>query len=120
MNNYILEKRTTESIFYDIDCTNLLDTNETISSITSVTSDQTGLTLSNQAVNTSPVTFSDGVIAGIGKVISIYISAGIIPTGSINQIYTIRPVFSTSEGNVREATVLLNVTNNPMQLGRIL
>ena len=120
MNNYILEKRTTESIFYDIDCTHLLDTNETISSITSITSDQTGITFSNQAINSVAVTFSDGTTAAIGKVISVLISAGTIPNGAINQIYTIRPLFVTNESNIREATVLLNVTNNPIQLGRIL
>ena len=120
MNNYILEKRTTESIYYDIDCTNLLDTLETITSITSITSDQTGLSFSNQAINSSPVTFPDGITAGIGKVISVYISSGTIPSGAINQIYTIRPLFVTSESNVREATVLLNVTNNPIQMGRVL
>lgn len=120
MNNYILEKRTSENIAYDVDCTNILDINEVITSITSVTSDQTGLTIVSPAINTVPVTFSDGSIAEIGKVISIHISAGTVPTGATNQFYTIRPLFVTSEGNIREATVILNVTNIPFQTGRVI
>ena len=42
-NTYILEKRTAEIIWYDIDCTNILDATEIITSITSVDSDQEGL-----------------------------------------------------------------------------
>jgi len=120
MNNYILEKRTTEIIAYNIDCTNILDTFEVITSITSITADQTGLVFQGQAINGAPVTFPDGVIAATGKVISVHISAGTIPTGAINQIYTIRPIFVTSEGNTRESTVLLNVTNIPFQQGRVI
>ena len=119
MNSYILEKRTSESIWYDIDCTYILDTLETITSITSVTSDQLGLTLLAPAVNPNPITFPDGQIAAAGKVISVQISGGIISDPQINQLYTIRALFETTESNTREATVLLNVTNIPTQTGRI-
>ena len=119
-NSYVLEKRTAESIFYDIDCTNILDTFETIISITSILADQVGLIFTSNAINSSPVTFPDGFIAAIGKVISVQISGGVIPTPQINQLYTIRALFLTSEGNIREATVLLNVTNVPVQAGRII
>lgn len=119
-NTYILEKRTTESIWYDIDCTNLLDAEEIITAIVGITADQTGLVFAGPAINSAPVTFPDGVIASAGKVISVQISAGTVPTGSTNQIYTIRPLFNTNEGNTREATVLLNVTNIPFQTGRII
>ena len=120
MNNYILEKRTTESIWYDIDCTNILDTNEIITSITSITSDQTGLVFTAPAINSAPVTFPSGITAAIGKVISVYISGGIVASGSTNQVYTIRTIFNTSEDNIRESTVLLNVTNIPFQTGRVI
>ena len=120
MNNYILEKRTTESIWYNIDCTNILNTTEIITSITSITSDQAGLTFSGSAINGAPITFPDNYTAAIGKVISVYISEGIVPTGATNQIYTIRPIFETNETNIREATVLLNVTNIPFQTGRVI
>lgn len=118
-NTYVLEKRTTESIWYDIDCTNLLETAEIIDSITSVTSDQTGLTFLGPATNPVPITFPDGVVAPARKVISVQISGGTIEPPQINQLYTIRALFHTNEGNTREATVLLNVTNLPVQTGRI-
>lgn len=119
MNNYILEKRTSEIIFYDIDCTNLLEVTETITSIISVTSDQEGLVMLAPAINAQPVTFSDGITAAIGKVISVQISEGVIQPPQINQLYTIRALFMTSENNTREATVLLNVTNLPVQTSRV-
>ena len=119
MNSYVLEKRTSESITYDIDCTNILDPLETILPITSILSDQLGLVFSGYAINSVPVTFPDGYIAAIGKVISVQISGGIIPTPQVNQLYTVRALFVTSEANIREATVLLNVTNIPVQTGRV-
>ena len=119
MNSYILEKRTSEAIYYDIDCTYILDTLETITSVTSVIADQIGLSLLGPAINPAPITFPDGQVAAIGKVISVQISGGIIPAPQINQLYTIRALFVTTEGNTREATVLLNVTNIPAQTGRI-
>jgi hypothetical protein len=119
MNSYILEKRTAESIFYDLDCTNILNTNEIILSVTSVTADQEGLTFSAAAINSVPVTFPDKVVAAVGKVISTQIGGGIIPTPQVNQLYTIRAVFVTNDNNTREATVLLNVTNIPVQTGRV-
>jgi hypothetical protein len=119
MNSYILEKRTTEAIWYDIDCTYILDTLETITSVTSVTADQIGLSLLGPAINLVPITFPDSQVADIGKVISVQISGGIIPAPQVNQLYTIRALFITTEGNTREATVLLNVTNIPVQTGRV-
>ena len=119
MNSYILEKRTSEAIWYDIDCTYILDPLETITTIDSVTSDQEGLVFAAPAINPTPITFPDGQIAKAGTVISVQISEGIIPTPQINQLYTIRALFTTTEGNTREATVLLNVTNIPTQTGRI-
>ena len=118
-NSYVLEKRTSESITYDIDCTNILDPLETIATITSILSDQVGLTFSGKAINDTPVVFPDGYTADIGKVISVQIAGGIIPTPQVNQLYTIRALFVTSKANTREATVLLNVTNIPVQTGRI-
>lgn len=119
MNSYILEKRTSESIYYDIDCTYILDTLEIIETVVSVTADQAGLVLLAPAINPEPIVFPDKQVAAAGKVISVQISEGIIPTPQINQLYTIRALFETSEGNTREATVLLNVTNIPAQTGRI-
>ena len=119
MNSYILEKRTSEAIYYDIDCTYILDALEVITSVTSVEADQLGLSLLGPAINADPITFPDGTVAAIGKVISVQISEGVIPAPQINQLYTIRALFTTNEGNTREATVLLNVTDIPTQTGRI-
>ena len=119
MNSYILEKRTSEAIYYDIDCTYILDALETITSISLVSADQIGLTLLGPAINPAAITFPDGQVAAIGKVISVQISGGVIPAPQINQLYTIRALFTTTEGNTREATVLLNVTDIPTQTGRI-
>jgi len=119
MNSYVLEKRTSESIFYDLDCTQILDTAELILTIVSITSDQVGLVFAGQAVNSEPVVFSDGTVAAAGKVISVQISEGIIPAPQVNQLYTIRALFTTNDINTREATVLLNVTNIPVQTGRV-
>jgi hypothetical protein len=117
-NTFILEKRVSEAIIYNIDCSDLLNTLETIVTVTGVNADQAGLTLLGAAVNTVPVTFPDGITAAVGKVISIQISDGVIPAPQLSQLYTIRPVFVTSANNTREATVLLNVTNVPDQAGR--
>ena len=118
-NSFVLEKRTSETIWYDIDCTNILDTLEVIESITSVTADQPGLVLLAPAVNVEPFIFPDKMVAEIGKAISVQISEGTIEPPQVNQLYTIRALFVTSESNTREATVLLNVTNLPVQTGRI-
>jgi hypothetical protein len=119
-NTYILQKRTTEDIWYNIDCTNLLEPLEVIDTITSITADQAGLTFAGATVNTVPVTFPDGYIGAIGQVISVYISGGVVLSGDTYQTYTIRPVFTTNAGNIRESTVLLNVTNVPVQAGRLM
>lgn len=115
-----LEKRTSENKWYSIDCTNSLDTAETISSITSIAADQTGLIFSGQKVNTSQCVFSDGTIANIGKVIQVQISGGTITIGQFLKDrrpgvqYTIRANYVTSKGSSAEATVLLNLTDTPL------
>ena len=93
---------------------------ETITTIVSVTADQLGLVFAAPAVNPDPITFPDKQVAAAGKVISVQISEGIIPTPQVNQLYTIRAIFVTSANNIREATVLLNVTNIPVQTGRVI
>jgi len=118
MNNFILEKRTAESIYYDLDCTAILDVAETIETITSIEADQNGLELANWAINAAPITFPDKTVGLTGKVISVQISGGIIPGPQVNQLYTIRALFTTTTYNTREATVFLNVTNVPIQTGR--
>lgn len=108
----ILEKRTSENVWYDIDCTDLLNTAETINSITSVSADDSGLTFGTPVVNSQTITYPDGRVAAIGKVVRVQISGGTIPAGKTAHLYTVRAKFATNDGgNVREATVLLNVTD---------
>lgn len=111
MTTQILEKRTSESLWYDIDCTDVLNPGETVSIITSVLGDEVGLTFGAPVSNTATVTYSDGRVAAIGKVIQVQISAGVVPAGKTSLLYTIRAKFLSSAGNSREATVLLNVTD---------
>lgn len=105
----ILEKRTSESILYDINCIPLLDAVETISSVASIASDQVGLVFGAPAVNVVAIAYDDGTTAAIGKVIQVRISAGAIPVGHSEQIYIILAIFLTNSGNTREATVRLSV-----------
>jgi hypothetical protein len=97
----------------------MLNPNEQITSITSILSDQAGLIMNGFSINTLPVIYPDKTVAPIGKVISVRIADGIIPAPQLNQLYTIRAVFTTNDNNIREATVFLNVTNIPRQSGRI-
>jgi hypothetical protein len=110
-----LEKRTAESIWYDIDCTLLLNASELITSITSVTDDANVLTFSGQTVNTVAITYPDGSVGAIGKVIIVKIGGGVIGAGATSKSYTIRALFNTGTGNTREATVIMNVTNLAFQ-----
>lgn len=113
----ILEKRTSENKWYSIDCSDDLDASETIQTITGVTADQGGLTFSGQAANAAQITFTDGRVAAIGKAIQLLIGGGAIPSGQKLQDgragiqCTIRAKYHTTEGNDREATVLLDLTD---------
>lgn len=111
INSATLEKRTSESIQYDINCSFLLDSGETVTGIPVISADQSGLVLGAATVNAAIINYDDGTSAAIGKVIQVRISGGLIPFGQTSQLYTIRAVFTTSSSNTREATVLLNVTN---------
>lgn len=111
INSAILEKRTSESIQYDFNCSFLLDSGEVITGTPVLSADQQGLVFGSPSVNAQAINYDDGTIAAIGKVIQVRVSGGLIPSGQTSQIYTIRAIFSTSTGNTREATVLLNITN---------
>lgn len=103
-----LEKRSSESIFYSIDCSDLVDASETISSITSIADDSSTLIFGTPAVSGAPTEFLDGRTVPAGQVVIVQISGG-TPGSAISTLYTIRCKFVTSESNRREATVLLRV-----------
>ena len=119
MNTTILEKRVSESILFDFDCAPNLSATETIVTAGPATADQGGFTFGSAAINTTIVTYPGGVTAPIGTVAQVRITAGVIPSGSVlpdnrrGIRCTIRLPYTTSTGNTREATVLLDLTDTP-------
>jgi hypothetical protein len=116
----ILEKRSSESVTYDIDCSLLLATGETITNVTSVTATPattTPLAFGTPAVNSGAVTYTDAFgstrTAAIGKVVQVQISGGSIPTGSQTQDFIIRAKVVTNMNPVVEATVRLRLNDTP-------
>ncbi|MEJ7685638.1 MAG: hypothetical protein WKG52_00810 [Variovorax sp.] len=107
----VLDKRTADSRQYDIDCSLLLAPGETITSITAVTADQGGLAFSTPAANDVAVTYPDGRVVPIAKVVQVLITAGAIPAGSQELVCTIRALLVTNLNPALEATVLLRLTD---------
>jgi len=108
----ILEKRTFDRRVFDIDCSELLDTAETISSVTAITADQGGFTFGTPAVNAAAVEYPDeNRTVAIGKVIQVRIEDGAVPAGKNELLCTIRARFATSLNPRLEATVLLRLTD---------
>jgi hypothetical protein len=107
----ILEKRTYDARIFDINCTDLLDTAETISSVDAIIGDQGGLSFGAASINSTAITYPDGEVAAIGKAIQFEISGGRIPAGVSSLMCTVRARFLTSIGNDLEATVLLKLTD---------
>lgn len=112
MSQATLEKRSFDQRIFDINCSALLDSTETISSVTSVAADSAGLTFGTPLVNTALVSYADGSTAAIGKVIQVRISAGTIPAGMDYALYTVRAKFVTNVNPALEATVLLRVQDS--------
>lgn len=107
----VREKRTYDRRVYTIDCTNLLDATETITSVTSVTADQGGLVFQPAVVNTTAVTFPDGSVAAIGKAMQVRIDDGAIPAGQLRLNCTVRFRMATNLDPRLEATVLLRLND---------
>ena len=120
MNVLILEKRLSESLVYDIDCSPSLAANETITAVATPTADNGGVTFGVPVSNSVPVTYPDGVTAGVGKVVQVRITGGVIPAGSTlpdgrpGLRCTLRGDYTTApQNNTREWTVLLDLTDTP-------
>ena len=115
-----LEKRTADSLKFDIDCSSLLSTGETITSVTStnatpVTSPP--LVFGSPLINVAPQTYTDAygstLTAAIGKVVQVNISGGLIAPGAQVQEYIIRALLVTSLNPAVEATVRLRLNDTP-------
>lgn len=107
----ILEKRTYDARIFDINCTGLLDSTETISSVDAIVGDQGGLSFGTASINSTAITYPDGEVAAIGKVMQFEISGGRIPAGTASLTCTVRARFLTNNNNDIEATVLLKLTD---------
>ncbi|WP_431276262.1 hypothetical protein ACQ858_08415 [Variovorax ureilyticus] len=115
----ICEKRTSEDLFYTIDCTPLLDPNETILQVIgNITADQGNLTFGTPSINVAQIVTKDRRIIAARKAIQVEISGGALAGRSVLHCY-VRPVISTTLDGVtvynpkREPTVLLRLINNP-------
>lgn len=109
----VLDKRTAESRQYEIDCSRLLAAGETITSVTSVNSDQGGLVFGTSSANGAPITYPDGRTVPAGKVIQFLISGGALPPGQLVLMCTVRALFVTNLSPAVEATELLRLVNTP-------
>lgn len=115
-----LQKRSSESVRFDIDCSLLLSPGETISSVTSsaaspVTSP--ALAFGTPSINAQPSTYTDQFgstrTTPAGQVVQVQISGGLIPIGAIVQNYVLRFVLVTSLNPAVEATVRLQLNDTP-------
>lgn len=115
-----LEKRSSEAVRFDIDCSTLLAAGETITGVTSVAATPattTPLAFGAAVINAAPQTYTDQYgstrTAAIGKVVQVQISGGSIAAGALVQEYIIRALLVTSINTAVEATVRLRLNDTP-------
>lgn len=115
-----LEKYPGESAIFDIDCTDLLATAETItgtpamSFLPALTAGD-ALTFGTPMVNNAPVVYPDRT-AAIGKVIQVRISGGSSEATQRQRYYSVAATFTTTAGNTLVAKAMLAVlTMNPVK-----
>ena len=109
-----LDKRTSDACVYDINCAAILDPAEIITSVSSITADQGGLTFGVVTVNPTAIAYPDGSTAAVGKVVQMQISGGAIPAGSPFLLCMVRVHLVTSVNLSLEATVQLRLIDNPV------
>ena len=117
----MLEKLPGESTIFDIDCSALLADAETITGTPAMTflpalTGPDALTFGTALVNGAAVTYPDGQVAAIGKVVQVRISGGTCEATQRQRYYSVIATFSTSAGNTLVAKPLLAVlTTNPVK-----
>ena len=109
----VRDKRTADVRQYDIDCSLLLSVGETVTSVTSISADQGGVTFSGSYITVVPITYPDGHVAPAGQVVQIIISGGVIPASVAFLVCTLRVLVLTNLNAAVEATVLLRLVNTP-------
>lgn len=60
-------------------------------------------------VNAAPVTYPDGRVASIGKVVQVRISGGSASNAKDSRRYSVTATIGTSDGNTLQAKALLSV-----------
>ena len=115
-----IEKRSSEHVLHDIDCSHILAVGEIIANITSLTVEPVTvppITLGVPVLNASPATYTDRygstTTAPAGTVIQVAISGGTVPTGRQVQDYTVRARFATALNPAIEAVLRLRVRDQP-------
>ncbi len=116
-----LEKRSSESVLYDIDCSLLLAPGETISTVTTVAAEPATtppLAFGAAAINGAPITYTDPItgntrVAPTATVVQVQISGGSIASGKKVQGYVVRCKVATSLNPAVEATVRLQLNDTP-------
>jgi hypothetical protein len=109
-----IEKYPAESTIFDFDCSEILAASETITGTPALAflpalTGGDGLSFGAPVVNPAPVTYSDGRVVAIGKVIQVRISAGTATSTKDRRSYAVRATFATSAGNTLVAKALLYV-----------
>lgn len=99
-----LEKYPGSSDLYDIDCSGLLAVAETLTAVTDVfalpaLSGADALTFGTRTINTAQVTFPDGKVAEIGKVIQLRVLGGTAEADQPKRNYSIILTCTTSASN---------------------
>lgn len=107
----VFEKRTWDQRTIVVNCTDFLDTSETIASIASVAADQGGITFGTPVVNATPVTFPDGSTAAIGKAVQVRVLNGAIPAGQLTLNCTTRLHLVTTIDPQLEATFIVRLND---------
>lgn len=115
-----LEKRSSDSRRFDIDCSLLLAVGETITSVGTPSASPVTtppIAFGAPTVNLSPTTYTDQFggtrTAPTGQVVQVQISGGTIPANFTAQDYVLRFVLVTSVNPAVEATVKLRLNDTP-------
>lgn len=110
----MLEKYPGESALFDIDCSKMLATGETITGTPAMEhyptqGGQNDILFSAITVNTSAITYPDGRIAPVGTVVQVRISGGSLKNNVDDSHYSVTATFATNKGNTLVGRSLLTI-----------
>jgi hypothetical protein len=112
----VIQKRRAEQVLVDIDCSRLLSTGETISSVSSIAADapatDPALTFGSGAVNVAQIAY-EAHTAPAGTVVQVIVSGGAITAGMTSRDYTCRCRVVTNKSPLVEAVFVVRVDDEP-------